>query len=86
MIWFWQVPENINVTCAIPVNLRKAGEEVKELGNKFGFLTCQLPLYSFDSPLERLKTVGRRMSTAKKLPVYIYNIYIYIYIVFGWHV
>ncbi len=59
--------ERVDITCAIPVNLRAAGEEVKDLGNKFGFLTCELPLYKMEG-LGRVKEVGRRMSVAKKLP------------------
>ncbi len=60
--------KGINITCAIPVNLRKEGEEIKVLGNKFGFLTCQLPLSPIDASLKRVKEITKRMNKAKSLP------------------
>jgi len=50
------------VTCALPVNLRAAGEEY--IGNKIGAFTVKLPV-GISDPSERLKLVAKRMKAAK---------------------
>ncbi len=58
------VPQQLNIRAAVPINLRPAEEEIR-LGNKFGLLFLSLPL-SLEEPLKRLLEVRRRSLELKR--------------------
>jgi len=58
--------EGKDVHAVVPVNIRPP-EEMDKLGNRFGLVFVALPV-GLAEPLERLKTVHRRMERLKKSP------------------
>jgi WS/DGAT/MGAT family acyltransferase len=55
--------EGVEVRALVPINLRPPGSG-EELGNRFGIIAVELPV-GFESPLERLYEVRRRMELLK---------------------
>ncbi|MGO4870801.1 MAG: wax ester/triacylglycerol synthase family O-acyltransferase, partial [Roseiarcus sp.] len=55
--------EGVEVRALVPINLRPPGSG-EELGNRFGIIAVELPV-GFESPLERLYEVRRRMEALK---------------------
>jgi diacylglycerol O-acyltransferase / wax synthase len=55
--------EGVEVRAMVPVDMRRS-HEIGDLGNKFGIVAVELPV-GFDSPLERLYEVRRRMQALK---------------------
>lgn len=55
--------DGLVIKVVVPVNLRPPGES-KDLGNRFGLVFLELPLY-IANPLERLYTVKRNMQALK---------------------
>ena len=53
----------VEVRALVPINLRPPGSG-EELGNRFGIIAVELPV-GFESPLERLYEVRRRMEALK---------------------
>jgi len=58
--------EGEDVHAVVPVNIRPA-EEMDKLGNRFGLVFVALPV-GMAEPLDRLKTVHKRMERLKKSP------------------
>lgn len=56
----------LELTVAVPVNIRKPGTEL-ELGNKFSLVFLSLPVY-IEDPVLRLREVKRRMDNLKQSP------------------
>ena len=55
--------EGVEVRALVPINLRPPGSG-EELGNRFGIIAVELPV-GFESPIERLYEVRRRMEALK---------------------
>jgi diacylglycerol O-acyltransferase len=60
-------PQRIDIRVGIPVNIRSKIEEFIIPSNKFGFMTCKLPLGIKDAR-ERLRYIKRDTSWSKQLP------------------
>lgn len=60
--------EPVNVRLAVPVNVRRE-PIIREMGNRFGYLTSLLPLSSHMDPVDRVRVVKQRMDYAKSLPM-----------------
>ena len=56
--------EGVEVRALVPINLRPP-ESGEELGNRFGIIAVELPV-GFESPIERLYEVRRRMEALKR--------------------
>ncbi len=55
--------DGVEVRALVPINLRPPGSG-EELGNRFGIIAVELPV-GFESPIERLHEVRRRMEALK---------------------
>ena len=55
--------DGVEVRALVPINLRPPGSG-EELGNRFGIIAVELPV-GFESPIERLYEVRRRMEALK---------------------
>ena len=55
--------EGVEVRALVPINLRSPGSG-EELGNRFGIIAVESPV-GFESPIERLYEVRRRMEALK---------------------
>jgi len=55
--------DGVEVRALVPINLRPPGSG-EELGNRFGIIAVELPV-GFESPIERLREVRRRMEVLK---------------------
>ncbi len=59
--------DGLNLRAMVPVNLRRPGERLEQLGNRFGLVLLALPIGVRD-PAQRIRVLKRRMDVIKHSP------------------
>lgn len=62
-----QPSAGVNIRAVVPVNLRQDGDDLHELGNRFGLVFLSLPV-GIKDPLRRLLVLKKRMNQIKNSP------------------